>query len=68
MTAEASSTEVGARAASASGTVLAGFFLAIFGSRFRATLGNQLVAERPARVAAEHPPRALGSGATPLDL
>jgi len=68
MTAEASSTEVGARAASASGTVLAGFLLAIFGSRFRATLGDQLVAERPARVATEHPPRTLGSGTPALDL
>jgi hypothetical protein len=31
--------------ASASGAVLAGFFLAIFSARFRATLGDQLVAE-----------------------
>jgi len=45
MTAEASSIEVGARDASASGTTLAGFFLSIFGARFRATLGDQLVAE-----------------------
>ena len=45
MTAEASSTEVGARDASASGTTLAGFFLAILSSRFHAPLGDQLVAE-----------------------
>lgn len=37
--------EVGARDASASGTTLAGFFVAIFGSRFSAALGDQLVAE-----------------------
>jgi hypothetical protein len=41
-----SSIEVGTRDASASGTTLAGFFLAVFGARFRATLGDQLVARR----------------------
>jgi len=45
MTAEASSTEVGARAASASATTAAGFFVSIFGARFCAALGDQLVAE-----------------------
>jgi hypothetical protein len=45
MTAEASSTEDGARDASVSGTTLAGFFLAIVSARFRATLSDQLVAE-----------------------
>jgi hypothetical protein len=45
MTAEASNTEVGARDASASGTTLAGFFVAIFGPRFSAALSDQLVTE-----------------------
>jgi hypothetical protein len=45
MTAEASSTEVGARDASASGTMLAGFFVAIFGPRFSAAPSDQLATE-----------------------
>lgn len=68
ITAEASSTHAGARDASASGTVAAGFVLAVFRSSFGSPLSDQLVAERSARVAAEHPPRTLGSGPTPLYL
>jgi hypothetical protein len=37
--------EVGARDASASGTTLAGFFVAIFGPRFSAASSDQLVTE-----------------------
>ena len=45
LTAEASTTDVGTRDASVSGTALAGFFLAILSSRFHATFGDQLIAE-----------------------
>lgn len=68
ITAEASSTDVSARGASASGTAAAGFVLAVFRSGFSSPPSDQLVAERPARVVAEHPPRTLSSGPTPLYL
>lgn len=41
---------------------------AILSSGFDPTLSDQLVADRPARIAAEHPPRPLGSGTASLDL
>jgi hypothetical protein len=46
----------------------AGLVLAVFCARFRATPSDQLVAERSARVVAEHPPRTLGNDSMPLDL
>jgi hypothetical protein len=52
------------------GTALAGFFvLSVFGSRFGATVGDQLVDQAAARRhVGEHSPHAFGCRSAPLDF